>query len=556
MSVTEEALLRAIRESPDDLLPRQALGDWMLERDDPREQALGELIQTQCRMHAVPHYSAERLELAIRERELMNAHRWEWGRMFFPGVDRVGGVIPRGGVRRGQFHLHESDRSDDWPAEARGYRWVESLFWDGWGGGIAAGPLTSSVRVLTLGGPIDPREPEDDRPWVTDIERRYPLLDDIFSAGDVTRLALTTVPSRLRRLTGALPDAPYFFLREWPRLQHLGLRGCTPASAGMVALCREARLPALRSLRLEMHDDCLPFLASAPWLAGLTDLWLRGGTLSAEVVAALPHALENLALDGDPLPHDAIPALAGWPGLASLRSLRLDRTGHRDLSALFAADAPRLRELSLFDSGSQRLLPTQLAAARLLAGVESLSLGERYADPAAFEALADSPHAARVCHLRVAQAEVSSDDAAAMLDLPALRVLELPGNGVGPTGVERLLARPEAIKLIRLDLSQNRLRDECLGRLAACRHLSGLRELDLSGNEITDKGIPALARSEHLSGLRRLRLSGNIRGRAAASELATSKTLANLVELDLTGCHIGKRGQALLRERFGDALIV
>ncbi len=101
-----------------------------------------------------------------------------------------------------------------------------------------------------------------------------------------------------------------------------------------------------------------------------------------------------------------------------------------------------------------------------------------------------------MCHLRVAQAEVSGDD----------------GSGVGPTGVERLLARPEAAKLIRIGLSQNRLRDECLGRLASCRHLAGLREPDLSGNDITDKGVPDLARSEHLAGLRRLRLSGNIRG--------------------------------------------
>lgn len=52
MSSTEATLLGAVRESPDDLGPRQALGDWMLGRDCPRERALGERILVQCRLEA------------------------------------------------------------------------------------------------------------------------------------------------------------------------------------------------------------------------------------------------------------------------------------------------------------------------------------------------------------------------------------------------------------------------------------------------------------------------------------------------------------------------
>src|SRR5262245_45516511 len=43
---TEAALLRQIRDDPDDVAPRLVLADWLMEQDDPARQARGELIRT------------------------------------------------------------------------------------------------------------------------------------------------------------------------------------------------------------------------------------------------------------------------------------------------------------------------------------------------------------------------------------------------------------------------------------------------------------------------------------------------------------------------------
>src|ERR687888_336268 len=74
----EDAFLEAIIRDPDDDGLRLIYADWLDEHDDPR----GEFIRVQCALARLPDDDPRRHELAVRERELLAAHRETWLRPF------------------------------------------------------------------------------------------------------------------------------------------------------------------------------------------------------------------------------------------------------------------------------------------------------------------------------------------------------------------------------------------------------------------------------------------------------------------------------------------
>src|SRR5438067_2086996 len=74
MHPADAAFLRAIREQPDDDLPRLIYADYLDERGDPR----GEFIRIQIERPTLPFNVARRYELGARERELLRLHEEEW----------------------------------------------------------------------------------------------------------------------------------------------------------------------------------------------------------------------------------------------------------------------------------------------------------------------------------------------------------------------------------------------------------------------------------------------------------------------------------------------
>src|SRR5947209_4896235 len=74
MHPADAAFLAAIRDRPDDDLPRLVYADYLDERGDPR----GEFIRTQIDLATLPYDDPRRPELAARERELLRAHEDEW----------------------------------------------------------------------------------------------------------------------------------------------------------------------------------------------------------------------------------------------------------------------------------------------------------------------------------------------------------------------------------------------------------------------------------------------------------------------------------------------
>src|SRR5215207_1095926 len=74
MHPADAAFLAAIRDRPDDDLPRLVYADYLDERGDPR----GEFIRLQCERPTLAADDPRRYELLAREHELLRAHEDEW----------------------------------------------------------------------------------------------------------------------------------------------------------------------------------------------------------------------------------------------------------------------------------------------------------------------------------------------------------------------------------------------------------------------------------------------------------------------------------------------
>src|SRR5690349_3011304 len=69
------ALLRAIRDDPDDDLPRLALADWLEEHGDPER---AEFIRVQVELARLPDHDPARPPLEDREHTLLAANEPRW----------------------------------------------------------------------------------------------------------------------------------------------------------------------------------------------------------------------------------------------------------------------------------------------------------------------------------------------------------------------------------------------------------------------------------------------------------------------------------------------
>jgi carbon storage regulator len=73
-SAEEQAFLKAIEASPDDIEVRLVFADWLEERGDP----LGEHLRLQCSLARLPPGDQRRQDLERRERLLWAEHGADW----------------------------------------------------------------------------------------------------------------------------------------------------------------------------------------------------------------------------------------------------------------------------------------------------------------------------------------------------------------------------------------------------------------------------------------------------------------------------------------------
>jgi hypothetical protein len=172
-----------------------------------------------------------------------------------------------------------------------------------------------------------------------------------------------------------------------------------------------------------------------------------------------------------------------------------------------------------------------IAGAAQLASLRGLELPNNDVGPAGAAALAASPHIRGLIDLDLAGGSNST-------------------NRIGPEGARHLARSDNFGRLESLNLVFNFI-GEGLIALAESPRLPALRSLNLPGNGVTDEGLRVLARSPGLPALTWLNVcEGLPEGITAAGirELAGSPRMARLTGLKLAGNSIGDAGAAALAD--------
>ncbi len=168
--------------------------------------------------------------------------------------------------------------------------------------------------------------------------------------------------------------------------------------------------------------------------------------------------------------------------------------------------------------------------------------------PPDLRTLLTSPHLTRLRHLAISEVGWGHYTAERMHHGKVMPV--------GGEIVNLLTGEARLPTLTRVILESSGIDDEAVTALAASSWLGQLHDLDLGVNQIGDAGVERLASSPHLGRLETLGLYCNQIGDRGARALAASPQLRGLKELSLMANSIGAEGQALLRERFGERVLL
>lgn len=281
MSSELQGLLDAIRERPDDELPRLALADWCMEQTDPDAQARGEFIHLRCRAARLPPDDPARPPLEAQARLLRERHEARWLGQIAKGCDGwdfdLGLVVVE--LRSG-FHRRMSLA---WLAKRPDWFWVVGVK------GVLL-PLAGVERLASQASGA-----------LTSID-----LGDC-DVGPAGARALADAAGRLDRLSrlslnyARLGDhgAEALAGTDWPRLTGLSLFAAGVGPAGAQALASSPGLGRLASLDLghnPLRQEGARAAAACAALAGLRHLSLAGCQIGDRGAWSLVHAtaLERL----------------------------------------------------------------------------------------------------------------------------------------------------------------------------------------------------------------------------------------------------------------------
>lgn len=198
-------------------------------------------------------------------------------------------------------------------------------------------------------------------------------------------------------------------------------------------------------------------------------------------------------------------------------------------------DSDELADVRLLDVSGCRLSPeevTALAECPHLQNLRWLGLADTGANLNVIRAILLSPHLRGLRGIDLKGNDLKGSTGFALSeahDHPGLEVMELGRNDLQARSVWGVTGAFRARKFTRLRLNGNPLGDPGAENLAQCEGLGHLRSLDLGRCDITTDGAMALAESPHLSGISQLNLAGN---------------------------PIGHRGKQLLRDRFGERVLL
>jgi uncharacterized protein (TIGR02996 family) len=141
---------------------------------------------------------------------------------------------------------------------------------------------------------------------------------------------------------------------------------------------------------------------------------------------------------------------------------------------------------------------------------------------------------------------------------PRLAHLILTRNPFSDPGLVAFSASPRLAQLESLTFDNSRrINRPAVTALATSPHLAGLRSLSLNLCRLGPRGIGPLTQTScRLKGLTTLRLRKTGLNDEAARLLAGSALLSGLKTLDAADNGFGRQGEAVLRERFGDRVLL
>jgi uncharacterized protein (TIGR02996 family) len=446
------AFLEAIREQPDDDLPRLACADWLEEHGDPDRAAF---IRVQIEMENLPEHNPRRDELEDRETALRSAHETDWrGALadFTTECTFRRGFIERIKLGVRQF-LENADRLfalAPTVCELQLLRVSQSKLSmiD-----LAANPHLKRLRALSLNGSClgDPR---------VAVLLENLALDDLEEldlrethAGDLTLRQLCKVQ---------LPRLHTLLLARNSLADRLGAW----AGKALPFPLRTLDLAGAALARAEVET-----LADWPGLAGLTTLGLAGNSVGAggmETLAPRLGALTRLDLANCQIGIRGSRALAESQALVGLT--RLDLTGN-----------------AVKRAGLEALL-----ASGHLRNLEGLHLAVNGLGDAGMQALA------------------------AWSPLEHQPVLHLGNNELSAAGVQALTQSPLLGEPFVLGLGGNPIGAQGARHLAGCSRLRRLHTLYLDLCDLTAEAVEPLVTSPWLGSVRRLELQFNKFGRGDA----------------------------------------
>ena len=517
MNASEEGLLQAIADEPEDDSHRLVYADWLEENGDPQR---AEFVRVQVARAQLWEGHPDDRPLADREESLLAANESRWKAQLpeeFRDQVRFDRGLPthlkmtsvqfldHGESARRVLRADSLDLSKNVPKRLKqvfasgglpGLRHLELCFYNcGEYEGIALAKYAglNSLRSLKLR-------------WSVFSESLWTLLGGCESVHGLTR-----------------------FDADWCRLSLLE------------ALFGPGGPPGLRHLRLSFGPSAvidLSCLESSDH-ANLIDLSLSGGTLAEGTLHRLrglrSNQLRRLRLWYYPLGDPGAGDIAGAAPLGGLEDLTLYHGNVGPAGAASLARSPHLRSLLSLDLTGNPLGDSGLAALTdgPWGGLRVLDLAETEITDVGLARLARSPL------------------------LESIHILDLSRNKqVTGRGIAELVRSPHVRRLDSLWLAFVAAGEEGARAIAESPHLSGLRVLALTGTEIGAEGASALARSPQLPGLRRLHIADNRLGKKGAEALISSSLLARLSRLDVGGNRIPKTllGQldSLRSERIDD----
>lgn len=487
---TELALLRAIRDLPEEDTPRLVYADYL---DDVDEHARAEFIRVQIERARTTESDPRQRELEDREHELLCEHEATFL-----------------GVAPGDF-----DGLTEWHFD-RGF--VHE---------VAATP------TFMLGAGTQLANTHPVRRWrVQSGQNDFP--EDLKEAGQRGWFARLDALDLSGWYTGLGELGGFLYRSQFERLRELDLSH-RPGLEALPEILEAApfrdQLKTLLCGGANGEDDRLDVTAVAHAMGRacrLAEFGAGGTMLTAEdvrdvLIADFTHELTDLDVRANQLAPDA-----------------------------FVGARCRLHELDVSNTPLGAISLDRLLNCKSTSQLKRLHMNGCGSAMANMAALAASPFWAQAEALRMQDGtipEASLDPLFSSAGPKALRVLDVGANYVRTAGVARLCAAKWAHALTYLDLSRNYLTDDALRMIAGCDTLAHLRTLHLNYNSpyhlegaeyteaVTDAGLRALADSPHLRNLRVLSISGT-RITASGIEAILNSPHFRLTGLSVANCQL------------------